>query len=470
MADNPSVNRALGDAVAKAAADPSAPRGKRMTAPPQRELFTSGSEFSAPEEHSQLSIGGSQTPAKKPAPAQSVTPVANERVGEESDSEGEETDAAASSTKAKGGSKSSQWRLCYERSNNGDYMCTWVPTSANSAGNVSHEGVFPHPQKSANLQRHMSRWHPKIWGATKNAIESGQNVAVILASLKRLQGTDANLLQSKLNFANTTLHKAGQLEREVALVMWLAATGIPLNTIEHPTFLEMLTAFNVHIRSRTSIARNVIPPLVSHVEVHVDVRLKAAHGVSISLDGWDASGGRKVLGAVANVLSESLELSRHVFCVTEIAGRSTAALIAALLEVAILRRIGPNRAVSSVVTDHGVNFVLAAKQQFGDWWGCTCHFLQLAVEDGMKSAISDLSLSCLSLQATTTWYLSKRWSHGFAAVQTACVCFVTVSTPILHRPHQGQQHSHLSHSSHGTIRAGTASLTCCSASYSSRRH
>lgn len=47
----------------------------------------------------------------------------------------------------------------------------------------------------------------------------------------------------------------------------------------------MLTAFNVTVRSRTTLLRSVIPALVAHVEGKASEHLKRAHGVAISLDG-----------------------------------------------------------------------------------------------------------------------------------------------------------------------------------------
>ena len=232
----------------------------------------------------------------------------------------------------------------------------------------------------------MQRWHPRVFSAVEKTVETGQSVPTLLQKLRELQSTDAKFTQSTLALKKAQERRPGQLEKEVALVMWLAATATPLNAIEHPTFDEMLTAFNVTVRSRTTLLRSVIPALVAHVEGKASEHLKRAHGVAISLDGWDAKGGRKVLGAVAHVLSETLEFTRHVFCVTEIPGRASAPLLAALLDSAILRRIGTNRTIAAIVTDHALNYRNAGEREIRAWWGCMCHFVQLVVEDAMKGS------------------------------------------------------------------------------------
>lgn len=225
MEARPSAHRTLQELTAQAAADPLAPRSKRPPAPVRVVDFTAGSDLSAAEEHCQPG------PPKKPAPSNTVPskdPANTQEVEEDQQvEEGTQTEGIASSLKkGKGGPKTSPWHLCFDAKTDGTVTCAWLPDTSTNTGTATHESIFT-LIRSNNLSRHMQRWHPRVFSAVEKTVETGQSVPTLLQKLRELQSTDAKFTQSTLALKKAQERRPGQLEKEVALVMWLAAQRPP---------------------------------------------------------------------------------------------------------------------------------------------------------------------------------------------------------------------------------------------------
>lgn len=230
MEARPSSHRTLQHLTAQAAADPSAPRSKRPPAPVRVPDFTAGSDLSAAEEQSPLSISSQPGPRKKPAPSNSVASkdsAQGEEIEEEQQAEeGTQTEGVASSLKkGKGGPKTSPWHLCFDAKTDGTVTCAWLPDTSTNTGTATHESIFT-LIRSNNLSRHMQRWQ-RVFSAVEKTVETGQSVPTLLQKLRELQSTDAKFTQSTLALKKAQERRPGQLEKEVALVMWLAAQRPP---------------------------------------------------------------------------------------------------------------------------------------------------------------------------------------------------------------------------------------------------
>ena len=116
--------------------------------------------------------------------------------------------------------------------------------------------------------------------------------------------------------------------------------------------------------------------------------------ISISLDGWDSNSG-KVLGAVAHYLSPSLQPKRHLLSVEPLNTNSTGPLLAASLKIQLQQK--KLEKISALVSDNGGNYLNIASLLSVPGWNCSCHTLQLVVNEGLKGEFFFLFLFFLSL-------------------------------------------------------------------------
>ena len=170
--------------------------------------------------------------------------------------------------------------------------------------------------------------------------------------------------------------------------------GLPYHCFELPSFQNFLSTLNCpKLDSPDTWAQRILPPLAHLIENEVTKELRESF-ISISLDGWDSNSG-KVLGAVAHYLSPSLQPKRHLLSVEPLNTNSTGPLLAASLKIQLQQK--KLEKISALVSDNGGNYLNIASLLSVPGWNCSCHTLQLVVNEGLKGEFFFLFLFFLSL-------------------------------------------------------------------------
>ena len=387
MASQSAQFRAIAEGGASLSRD-----GRPRAPPPQQQSFLRTDLYATSESEKDL-----PPPAKRPTPdSQSLSLAGSEAHGASAQSLidlDEQTDTltpSSSTKKSKQAEKMELWKECFEPKGE-KYSCPFQPEVMDKNGHL-HTLLLSGSPDLRVYKNHMERWHQSVHDAVEYAMKHNYNVRATIQDLKQKHA--AKEARSLKAFASANLKKPDVVDVEIALNLWIADAGLPYHCFELPSFQNFLSTLNCpKLDSPDTWAQRILPPLAHLIENEVTKELRESF-ISISLDGWDSNSG-KVLGAVAHYLSPSLQPKRHLLSVEPLNTNSTGPLLAASLKIQLQQK--KLEKISALVSDNGGNYLNIASLLSVPGWNCSCHTLQLVVNEGLKGEFFFLFLFFLSL-------------------------------------------------------------------------
>ncbi len=300
------------------------------------------------------------------------------------------------------------WHMCFDMEKDKTYKCPFKPDTQIKSGKPHSEVLNPGSDNRV-LEKHMQRWHTKVYSAITAALDKGKDFEIVISQLKKDHASSAPSTMHR--FVKKLDERPDLVTKEIALCLWIAEAGLSFHCFELDSFKTFCQLVNFNPRSPDTWSQSVIPPMAHVVETQNILLLNQATYFAISLDGWSENG--KISGAIAHFITPSLECHRQIFLAEEIRANSTNELLAASLSAVLLKQQLKAK-LSVIVTDNGDNYAMGADNLAGvGSWRCCCHTLNLIVEEVLKGIIYTRSFLCFC----SSFFLSSLFSF-----LSLCLC------------------------------------------------
>lgn len=162
--------------------------------------------------------------------------------------------------------------------------------------------------------------------------------------------------------------------------MYLVDSGTPLYATQRPSFRTMLEEFGISLRSRQYLESTVLPAIYTAVMKNLQERLSTVDSISVSFDGWKKSGNLHVLGQVYTYITPNWEYHADLVRIIPVIGSPSGTHLQTLINFGLRNLVGENTLVAACVTDNEASYLSAARS-LADNLGCSCHSLELCIED-----------------------------------------------------------------------------------------
>ena len=124
----------------------------------------------------------------------------------------------------------SLWPLCFDQLDDGSCKCPFLPESHLRSGNPHPTTLTPNGDMRV-LEKHMKRWHSKVWDAITAAVEKKKDIQIVITQLRKDHSHSSSLPGTMPRFF-ASLDKKPGLPAGVCLS--LSASAAP---VEHPSSL-----------------------------------------------------------------------------------------------------------------------------------------------------------------------------------------------------------------------------------------
>jgi hypothetical protein len=165
--------------------------------------------------------------------------------------------------------------------------------------------------KLSNAESHLQGCHEEWWRAVAAAARNGKDPKKTFLDLC---GADTPLPRQR-NISVVRTVRPGQLEKELALLVWIVRNKLPFNALNDEIgFAALCSTWDVKLRGADSIKNLAFAMHESALRDAVE-RIREARAYSITLDYWTASNGNKFLSITYhwtddnwNVCAQTLDL------------------------------------------------------------------------------------------------------------------------------------------------------------------
>ena len=239
--------------------------------------------------------------------------------------------------------------------------------------------------------RHLEAYHPSVAADILKVqkMPHGDIHSTISDILRVWSITSRNMPNTMDRFLTQVSKGPDIATKEVALLMWLVSSGIPIHTTSSRHFSTLFDQFGVKIRSPSSLRQCTLPSLYSIISADVDAMLGNVESIAIAFDGWKSGGGKgEVLGVVGQFITENWELKRILLGLISIGGNCSVEHLSSIVRGIVEDKVGNNTLISVAITDNASAFVKAARY-LNEAWHCLCHTLQLLVHDVISDSGSE---------------------------------------------------------------------------------
>ena len=252
--------------------------------------------------------------------------------------------------------------------------------------------------KVSNIVRHLEAYHPSVAADMKKVqkMPHGDINSTIDDVLRVWSVATARNIPNSMNRFLAQVSKGPDtVTKEVALLMWLVSSGIPIHTTSSQHFSTLFELCNVKIRSPSSLRQCTLPSVYRIISADVDAVLTNVESIAVAFDGWKSGGGKgEVIGVVGQFITENWELNRILLGLTSIGGNCSAEHLSSIVRGIVEDRVGRETLISVAITDNASAFVKAARY-LNESWHCLCHTIQLVVHDVMSDPGSEwVELTC----------------------------------------------------------------------------
>ena len=188
---------------------------------------------------------------------------------------------------------------------------------------------IPH-LRSENAKSHVSRMHAAMWKAVEKAAQEGHDVAQTFDALMQAAGgkkTKQSTLAGVVHFK-----RPGQLEKELAFLVWLVRQKLPYNAVEDPSYNVMMQTFNVKLRKASSL-KNLTFALHEVALRKAVAEIRDAKAYNITIDYWTAINGNQFLSITYHWTDENWNVRAQTLDLVPLNAAHTAELTAAAVQM-----------------------------------------------------------------------------------------------------------------------------------------
>jgi hypothetical protein len=228
--------------------------------------------------------------------------------------------------------------LACERLNNG------AKQNASNRVAIADYGKPEAHLHASNAKSHLKQ-HKNWWRVVKDASSKGLDPRAAFVDLmaktekRKVQGQST--LDRRLKKAD---EKAGLLEKELRLVIWLVRNNIPFNAVDDIAFCELLTSFGLKLSSSKTLKRYLL--LLSEIALrHGEKQIKEAGMYSIALDYWTSLAKDKYLGITYHYCDKDLNVRARVLDLVPVGGNATALLTKELVDQRLVQHFEEKRSL-----------------------------------------------------------------------------------------------------------------------------
>jgi hypothetical protein len=204
---------------------------------------------------------------------------------------------------------------------------------------------FPNAKLHAgNAESHLLQ-HEKWWKVVKDAGAKGLDTRAAFQDLMRGKKRRVVQQQATVNgFLTKAQARAGLVEKELRLVIWMVRNKIAFNAVEDSAFKELLQSFGVKLSSAKTLKRYLL--LLSEIALrHAEAQIKEAGSYSIALDYWTSVAKDKYLAITYHYADKDMNVRSRVLDLVPVEGNATALLTSQLVEQRVETHFELRRAI-----------------------------------------------------------------------------------------------------------------------------
>lgn len=229
---------------------------------------------------------------------------------------------------------------------------------------------------AANIESHLM----KHLGACAPTIkDTDKTPEYALHLIAKLRSTPVRPLDSFFSALPrvTSGNLAQTARRELALVMWATACGIPFEAFTTPEWQQLLDEWKINVCQGDQLRKRVQPTLAALLNDALQKRLAGVRSIALTSDGWSRNG-LGLVSLTASWVDEAWQFHTIPLTAMKREGSETAEALRELWSKSLdLSVLPPDIFAGMITTDAGANFLAGARLLCGPdgSWRCVAHAL-----------------------------------------------------------------------------------------------